>query len=166
MKIPLFAIIFCAGLAGCSSSRPVPALPVNVPVVPDPAMQRAVASIESHGYPVPFIPVPEAYTVTMMSEDAVVNGARCFFLDRVADAETVARAKTGSFTGRKCVQGYSVLEAFPAQIYMVEGAPVDHELKHLLFWYNYPAADCPVGIGFQYSFIEHGGPCDPFEIKK
>lgn len=157
----LIILLLMVLLIGCGGTQPVvsPIPPTPVPISGD--MQEAVNRMIQHGYPVNFIPPEGTYVVTKMSADAIVNGSRCFFIDRVASADVVTLGATGSFYGRKCVQGYT--PDFGLQIYIIEGAPATHELLHLLFWLNYPALACPGGIGLQSANIEHGGPCDPFE---
>jgi hypothetical protein len=109
------------------------------------------------------------FVVKEMPNDCPRSTGPAFFADGVMDSREIVGMRQWyplSFVNdRPCVHGYFGSFKIPPVIYAPIGLPevIDHEALHAIWWMNWVGEECggyPV-----WTVVEHGGPCDPFEIK-
>jgi len=109
------------------------------------------------------------FVIKEMPNDCPRSSGPAFFADGVMDSREVVGMRQWypqSFVdNRPCVHGYFGSRAIPPVIYAPTGLPevIDHEALHAIWWSNWVSAKC--GGNFVWSVVEHGGPCDPFEVR-
>ena len=109
------------------------------------------------------------FIVKEMPNNCPRSTGPAFFADGVMDSREVVGMRQWypqSFVdNRPCVHGYFGSRAIPPVIYAPTGLSevIDHEALHAIWWSNWVSEKC--GGNFVWSVVEHGGPCDPFEVR-
>ena len=108
------------------------------------------------------------FVVREMPNDCPRSTGPAFFADGVMDSREVAgmrRWYPQSFVNnRPCVHGYFGTWNMPPVIYAPLDLPevIEHEALHAIWWSNWVSERC--GGDAVWAVVEHGGPCDPFDV--